>query len=353
MAACRRSGAVVVAVCLAWTMPADAQTGARGRVVAESAIIWRTDSTLPLATVPSGELLTVTGQSQRWYEVRVPEQLAGPNAVGLIARTQLQLEPGSAPPPMKVLRGDPPPGPPTPPPGATTRAPAKSPTRAPKRFPTGYLTVDFATQTHVEDVEETVTLRVNEEDGQIHTLLNSGQAWGVSVHGAKRVAGPLAIGGGGEAFTRSTSGSFTAAIPHPFFFGTPRTVTEDLDGLQRTQVGLHFHVGGLWFPGKRMHVSVRGGPSVFYVKQAIVTDVHYSESYPYDVVTFKDAVTREVDGWRFGFNAGGDVAYYIGRKTGVGGNVSYARGDVALGSDAAEASVVRGVTISAGLRFKF
>jgi hypothetical protein len=130
-------------------------------------------------------------------------------------------------------------------------------------------------------------------------------------------------------------------------------LTADVDGLQRTQAGLHFHVGGLWFPAKRMHVSVRGGPSVFYVKQTILTDVHYSESYPYDVVTFQDAVTTEVDGWRFGFNVGGDVAYYIGRKTGVGGSVSYTRGDVALGSQADQATVVDGVTISGGLRLRF
>jgi hypothetical protein len=352
MAACRRFAAIAV-VCLASTLPAAAQTVASGRVVTDSAIIWRTDSSLPLATVPSGELLTVTGQSQRWYEVRVPQQIAGANAVGLIARTQLQLEPGSAAPPMKVLRGDPPPGPPTPSPGATAATPAKPPTRAPKPFPTGYLAVDFATQTHPEDVEETVTLRVNQEDGQIHTVLNAGQAWGVSVHGAKRVAGPLAIGGGGEAITRSTSGSFTAAIPHPFFFNTPRMLTGNVDGLDRTQLALHFHVGGLWFPGKRMHVSVRGGPSVFYVRQAIVTDVHYSETYPYDVVIFQDAVTTEVDGWRFGFNVGGDVAYYIGRKTGIGASASYARGDVALGSQSDQATAVRATTISGGVRFRF
>jgi len=352
MAACRRFAAIVVAVCLAWAVPANAQSAARGRVITDGTIIWRTDASIPLATVPSGELLTVTGQSQRWYEVRVPAQLAGANAVGLIARSQLQLEPGSPPPPMKVLHGDPPPAPPTPP-RAATGAPSKTPARAPKRFPTGYLAVDFATQTDVEDVDETVTLRVNEEDGQIRTVLNSGQAWGVSVQGAKRVAGPLAIGGGGEAITRSTSGSFTAAIPHPFFFGNPRTLTENVDGLDRMQLALHFHVGGLWFPGKRMHVSVRGGPSVFYVRQAVVTDVHYSESYPYDVVTFQDAVTTEVDGWRFGFNVGGDVAYYIGRKTGVGAGASYARGDVALGSHTEQASVVRGVTLSGGLRVRF
>jgi hypothetical protein len=303
--------------------------------------------------VPSGELLTVTGQSQRWYEVRVPQQIAGANAVGLIARTQLQLEPGSPAPPMKVLRGDPPPRPPAPSRPGTAGSPAPPAARAPKRFPTGYLTIDLASQTHVADVDETVTLRANQEDGQIQTVLTSGQAWGVSVHGAKRVAGPLAIGGGGEAITRSTAGSFTAAIPHPFFFGTPRMVTADVDGLQRTQIGLHFHVGGLWFPARRLHVSVRGGPSVFYVKQAIVTDVHYSESYPYDVVTFQDAVTTEVDGWRFGFNVGGDAGYYIGRKTGVGGGVSYARGDVALGSQSDQATVVRGVTISGGLRVRF
>jgi hypothetical protein len=48
-----RLGAVLVAVCLASTMPAAAQTGTRGRVVTDGAIIWRTDASIPLATVPS------------------------------------------------------------------------------------------------------------------------------------------------------------------------------------------------------------------------------------------------------------------------------------------------------------
>lgn len=349
----RRCVLLLALMVVMWGRTAAAQPIAQGRVIRDSAIIWRTDSSVPLATVQNGDVLEVTGQSSRWFEVRLPERIGGLGAIGLIARTQLQLQPESPAPPMKTLRGDPPPSPPQNA-GATSRAqPAVR--RRPRSFPLGFLAVNAARQTRVDGFEQVSTLEANAEEGEIRTQYSAPDAWGLHVAITQKVAGALALGGAVEAFTRKTPGSLTASVPHPFFFGTPRVVSRDVDDLDQTQVGLHFQARGLWFIGSHLHLSAGGGPSLFYVKQALITDINYTEEYPYDTVTLERVDTSKADAWHLGFNVTSDVAYYLTRRVGVGIGAQYSRAEMTIqGRDGPSVDVqAGGLTVSAGLRFRF
>jgi opacity protein-like surface antigen len=111
---------VAAAVLTALAAPVSAQQS-RGVVVAERAIIWRSDVSVPITVVASGTELEVTGRSERWYEVVVPANLGGRGERGLIAIAQLKLVEGTGQPPTRTLRGAPPPQTPRPPAPAPAR----------------------------------------------------------------------------------------------------------------------------------------------------------------------------------------------------------------------------------------
>ena len=98
--------AVTVAI-LAVTAP-EALAQFRGTVAVDGAIIWRSDVSVPAAVVSQGTVLELTGRSERWYEVIIPEHLGGRGDRGLIAIGQVKLLEGSEPPPARELRGSPP-----------------------------------------------------------------------------------------------------------------------------------------------------------------------------------------------------------------------------------------------------
>lgn len=103
--ALRASLTVIVLVTLA--SPGFAQS--KGIVIADRAVIWRSDASIAVAVVNVGTVLELTGRSERWYEVIIPESLGGRGDRGLIAVSQVKLLEGSNRPPARALRGSPPP----------------------------------------------------------------------------------------------------------------------------------------------------------------------------------------------------------------------------------------------------
>ena len=98
-----------------------------------------------------------------------------------------------------------------------------------------------------------------------------------------------------------------------------------------------------------------GGPSILHVNQAVVTDVNYSEEYPYDTAAFTGVDSRDVKASATGFNAGADVRWMFSRHVGLGGLVRFTRGTVDLdGPDNRTITVDAGGThVGAGLRVVF
>jgi len=98
--------AVILAILAATTPAAFAQS--MGSVAVDGAIIWRSDAGVPAAVASQGTVLELTGRSERWYEVIIPEQLGGRGDRGVIAIGQVTLVEGAEPPPFRTLPGSPP-----------------------------------------------------------------------------------------------------------------------------------------------------------------------------------------------------------------------------------------------------
>lgn len=205
------------------------------------------------------------------------------------------------------------------------------------------------------DFRDGATFREHAEDGRFDSdySLEGGPTFDIA--GGAVVWKQLGVGVGISRFSRSTPTRFSGAIPHPFFFSRPRAVSSEIGGLKREELAVHVQARGVFAAGRRFQVMVFGGPSFFQVKQGLVTDFTYSDSYPYDDATFRSATTATANASKMGFNVGGDVAFFFTRQVGVGGSVQFAGTNIDLRSAGGGAQSVKvgGVQSGGGLRLRF
>ena len=342
--------AAVMAIAAIVPTDASAQSSAQGRVVRDRTVIWDADAPIVMATVMAGVVLAVTAQSERWFEVIVPESLGGGGRRGLVARAQLQLVEGSPSPPVRALRGDPLPLRPA---GA---APGQNPpaSRGPA-FARGFLAVNGIVQTTSNDFADTVEFREHAEDGRFETAYVVDGAPGFSVTAGSMLSPFLGVGASLGRVARSTPASFSAEVPHPFFFGTPRSVSADISQMRREELGVHAHVRALWPVTDRLQISALGGPSLFRVSQDVVSTFEYAESYPYDTAVFRSSESVNATATTLGFNVGGDVTVFLTSNLGVGVSATFSRATVDLDVTEGRTARVRagGLNTGAGLRLRF
>jgi hypothetical protein len=170
-----------------------------------------------------------------------------------------------------------------------------------------------------------------------------------------RVARGFGVGVAVSSFTKRQDAAVTGAVPHPFFYNTPRNIGGPASGLRRSELVTHIQAAYV-ISSKRFDVALAGGPSVFNVSQDLVGDLTYTEMYPYDTATFTAATTTKATGTKIGFNAGADVGIKLSRNVGVGVLVRYSRAKVSFplaGSSADVNADVGGPQATGGLRLFF
>ena len=97
------------------------------------------------------------------------------------------------------------------------------------------------------------------------------------------------------------------------------------------------------------------GVSVFSVTQGLVTDVVFTDAYPFDTATFASATTTSLSKTATGVNVGADITWKLSRNVGVGGLVRFAKASVTLAPSAGNSTTidVGGVQVGGGVRFAF
>ena len=164
----------------------------------------------------------------------------------------------------------------------------------------------------------------------------------------------LAVGGVVSKFSVDGTGHVTSLIPHPLLFQHNREVTGDPDNLRREETAVHIQAQYHLPLTRRLRVVLAGGPSVIDIKQLMVINVRYAETYPYDTATYEGVDTKRATGTASGFNAGVDVQWMFNRSVGVGGLVRVTKATVDLGIDNRTIQVDAGGTqLGVGVRFAF
>jgi hypothetical protein len=197
---------------------------------------------------------------------------------------------------------------------------------------------------------------VYREDAVVNTSygVRRGQQFGGGI--TVRLIGNIGIGVAASSFVNKNAVAVEATVPHPFFYNSPRSFAGTPAGLERNEVAAHLQAVYLISPRGRVTAALSGGPSWFSVKQDVVTDVSYSESYPYDAASFSSAMFTTVNKTGVGFNVSADLAVRIVGRLGAGALVRYSRASLTFSvpnTAASVASDVGGVQLSGGVRLLF
>jgi hypothetical protein len=161
----------------------------------------------------------------------------------------------------------------------------------------------------------------------------------------------------GVAVTRSTTretAEVAGSIPHPFFDNRPRDISGTAS-VRHNETGAHVQLAWLVPLTSRIRLTLSAGPSVLSVEQTILTDVGYSEVYPYDTATFTRGVATPASRSAAGINAGADAAWMLSKNLGVGAMAQYAHATARLDAGGGRRVSVGagGVYIGAGIRASF
>ncbi len=239
----------------------------------------------------------------------------------------------------------------SPPPAAQARTQPRSRTLLGRAF----VVVNGGYQLTANDFDVSQTFDANAETGRLTSDYSVKRGPALDVAGGVAVWHRLAVGAGITRFTTSTPTAFDASIPHPFFFNRSRSVGGEATGLRREELGVHVQARVVAPIGTRMQVMAFGGPSFFSVRQALITNITWADSYPYDVAAFTGAQTTNARGSKVGFNAGADVAYFFSRRIGVGATVQVAGATVQLPMGTGNTYDVKagGANVGGGLRMRF
>ncbi len=222
----------------------------------------------------------------------------------------------------------------------------------------GFVNITGGLQFSSTDFADSLIFTAFAEQGNVDTVygIDSGVLFDAS--GGARIWRNLAVGVGVSFFARDDDAAVAAQVPHPFFFDRDRAVIGTASGIRRQETAVH--IQGTWFipASDALTIAVFGGPTFFHVKQDLVTQVGFRQTYPYNTATFDGASTAEQSestvGFNVGFNVGFDVAYYFSETLGVGWLARFSRATVDFPSQGTVGGVdVGGFHTGAGLRVRF
>ena len=229
--------------------------------------------------------------------------------------------------------------------------PAPAAAQAGQRFT---ISVNGGYQPSTTAFDDRVTYDLNRETATVDTdySVEAGPLFDAGV--SLRLWKGLAVGVSFSRFSVDETADVTASLPHPLFFQRPRNITGQPGGLSREETGIHIQAQYQLPPFGPLQVVVGGGPSIIDVKQSIVTDVNYTESFPFDTAEFVGVDSREISGTAGGFHVGADLRWMFTPNIGVGGLIRFSRGTVDLTVDSRTIQVdAGGFQVGGGIRLGF
>lgn len=197
-----------------------------------------------------------------------------------------------------------------------------------------------------------LTLYTEPEHVEVNYPARSGLL--IAGSGAYRLWRQLFVGAGATYYSASGDAQVTAQLPHPFFDNTYRTV-EGTAPMTRSEAGAHLLLGWMLRPSRTVRVMLTGGPSYITANQPIVSEVMFTQTYPYDTAQFTGVKTTRNFRGAAGFNAGADVFWMFGRNVGAGGMVQFTHARVKAAANAGRSVSfdAGGGQVAAGLRYVF
>jgi hypothetical protein len=295
----------------------------------------RCDEASPLRiTLGRGERVVIQSVQDAWVNVRVPAT----GEEGCMRRATLERVPAmeQADQARKARQ-------------ASMSPAAQAARRAPASLsPRAIVSINGIYQSADDTFSQEQTFPLNQEDARYTSSYEVKSGPGIDAGGAIRLWRQLGAGVAFTSFKDDRDITIEGTLPHPFFFNRPRAISGTTPG---TREETAVHVNAVYFlpVSRKFEVLLFGGPSFFTVKQTVVNDIRYSESYPFDSATFTSAVVTEEKESKVGFNVGADVGFYFSKYIGVGGIVRFSRATIPFSVGDLE---VGGAMVGGGVRLR-
>ena len=318
------------------------------RVKSDGAVLQPAPAAIKVAyeRLKPGTVLEVIETAGDWYRVRV----VGTAREGYVRRAEVEpvAAPGSPPRPASGAQK---------PPAQPAGSPRPSAKAGPSAWQTwlgaGYIGVSGIYQGGSSAVTDSFSFPQYAEQAHVSANYPAYNGAGVDGGGWFRIWKGFGVGVAASWFAKTGPVDIDASIPHPLYLDRDRQITGSSSG-RREEIAAHVQAGWAITAGRRLVVTVGGGPSWFSVKQDVVKGVTWSQTYPYDTATFAGADTARSNESALGYNVGLDVGYYFSRNFGIGGLVRFSRARVSLGSPSGASTIdAGGVQAGAGLRLRF
>lgn len=219
---------------------------------------------------------------------------------------------------------------------------------------TARASVNVGTQLDTARLSESITLEKYVETTPVTAELPKKSLTFFDGGIAVRLAGSLGVGVAISYLTDTDSAEVAADIPHPFFFKRPRRISGQVANVLHKELATHINAVYV-VASRRIDLTLSGGASLFSVEQDFVTDVAFTETYPYDTARFASATLTRATASKTGYNAGADVTWKIADTWGIGGLLRYSRADVPFTAGGLDVGTVEagGLQAGAGLRLIF
>lgn len=214
------------------------------------------------------------------------------------------------------------------------------------------VTVSAGARPSASDFSQSVTFEAYSEQGSLTTsytvkqqpLLNAGvtvRLW-------------HAFGAGVEAayLHNSFPAQITALVPHPLIVNQPRTVTGSTT-VANSQLATHLEAVYWIRRSDRLEVLATGGPSVIRTDQDFVSDVSYTQTFPYNTATFAGATIARQRKTGVGANIGAQVGWRLVGPFGVAALARYSRVTYNFPTIGAASVPIGGLDIAGGVRLLF
>jgi hypothetical protein len=198
----------------------------------------------------------------------------------------------------------------------------------------------------------TITFESFSEEGSLTTVYTPKKGPWIDTNAVIRVWRNLGASVGVSFLRGSTPAQITGSIPHPLQVNDPRTLN-GTESVQHTETVVNL-AAAYWFqPGGRTDVVVSAGASITSVSQDFVSDVTYSQTFPYDEVAYEGATVTRGTRTVVGVNIGMEIGYRLAGHVGVAGVARYSGGTTDFTDIGVSGFKLGGLRLEGGVRLLF
>jgi hypothetical protein len=211
-----------------------------------------------------------------------------------------------------------------------------------------FVNATFGGQVGSHDLASTQTFTLYDENATVNSSqkVKSGPFFDVGF--GYKVWQNVAVGAAFTHMSNKSDIAINASIPDPFFFDQPRSVTASATDAKHSENALHLDATWMMPVTDKIDVGISAGPSIYFVKQDIVTALAVSEPGP----TVQTPAFTRASKTTGGFNAGVDVTYLLTKEWGIGGLARFTWASVKL-EGTSDKLTVGGLQLGVGVRRRF